>query len=154
MIAIDGGPEKGEFVKSLGATHYIDFKTTTDTVSAVWEVAPGGVHAVIVTAGSGKAFSQAASMLKIGGTLCCVGIPPGNAILEVPIALIVIKGLRITGNLVGSLKECMEAVELDTRGVVKPTVVVRPFEDLPAIYEQMEKGDIMGRVVLKVARDE
>ena len=90
-------------------------------------------------------------MLRVGGTLSCVGLPPGRACLEIPIPTLVIKGLRITGNLVGSLKECMEAVDLVRRGAVKPVVKVRPFKDLPQVYEEMEKGDISGRVVLQIA---
>ena len=90
-------------------------------------------------------------MLRAGGALSCVGIPPGRAFLETPISVIVSKGLRITGNLVGSLKECMEAVDLVRRGVVKPVVSVRPFRELPMVYKELEKGDVTGRVVLKIA---
>lgn len=93
-------------------------------------------------------------MLRIGGTLSCVGIPPGRGYIEAPISAIVIKGLHITGNLIGSLKECLEAVDLVRLGYVKPRVSIRPFEDLPAIYEEMERGDIPGRIVIKIAKDE
>jgi propanol-preferring alcohol dehydrogenase len=110
-----------------------------------------GAHAVVVTAGSAKAFAHACDMLRVGGTLSCVGIPPGRPSLETPICTIVIKGLKITGNLVGSLKECMEAVDMVRRGIVKPVVKVRPFRDLPQVYEEMEKGDISGRIVLQIA---
>lgn len=90
-------------------------------------------------------------MLRVGGTLSCVGIPPGRPALETPICTIVIKGLKVTGNLVGSLKECMEAVDLVRRGVVKPEIKIRTFKELPMVYEEMEKGDIAGRIVLKIS---
>ncbi|KAJ6782349.1 hypothetical protein PWT90_08104 [Aphanocladium album] len=154
VIGVDTGAKKAEFVKSLGATEFVDFKETPDVVSKIRELTNGGADAVIVTAGSNKAFAQAADMLRIGGTLSCVGIPPGRGYLETPISAIVIRGLHITGNLVGSLKECLEAVDYVRRGVVKPHVAVRPFEDLPAIYEELEKGDLPGRIVLKIAKDE
>ncbi|KAB2571065.1 hypothetical protein BFW01_g3904 [Lasiodiplodia theobromae] len=153
VVAVDGGLEKGGFVKSIGASDYIDFKTTPNLVQKVKELTNGGANAVIVTAGNPKAFAQAADMLKVGGTLSCVGIPPEKSFIETPISAIVIKGLHITGNLVGSLKECLEAVDLVRRGVVKPKVSIRSFEDLPAVYEELQKGDIMGRIVLKVAKD-
>jgi D-arabinose 1-dehydrogenase-like Zn-dependent alcohol dehydrogenase len=154
VIGVDGGAAKGEFIKSLGATHYVDF-AATNVVAAVLQLTNGvGANAVVVTAGNVKAFKSAADMLKIGGTLSCVGIPPERGFLETPISRIVIKGLHITGNLVGSLKECMEAVDLVRRGVVKPRVQVRPFEDLPAVYEELERGDVAGRIVLKIAQDE
>jgi D-arabinose 1-dehydrogenase-like Zn-dependent alcohol dehydrogenase len=116
----------------------------------VQEITGLGAHAAVVTAGNAKAFAHACDMLRVGGTLSCVGIPPGKPSLETPICTIVIKGLKITGNLVGSLKECMEAVDMVRRGIVKPVVKVRPFKDLPQVYEEMEKGDISGRIVLQI----
>lgn len=154
VIGVDTGAQKKEFVKFLGVSEFIDFMETPDVVGKVMELTKGGANAVIVTAGSNKAFAQAADMLRIGGTLSCVGIPPGRGFLETPISAIVIRGLHITGNLVGSLKECLEAVEFVRRGVVKPHIAVRRFEDLPAIYEEMEKGDVPGRIVVKIAKDE
>jgi len=153
VIGIDGGDEKGTFVKSIGAEKYIDFTKTTDLVQEVIKITGGGAHAVIVTAGNAKAFVSAAEMLRVRGTLSCVGIPPGKAVIETGVSTIVIKGLHITGNLVGSLKECLEAVDFVRRGVVKSMVSVRPFRDLPQAYEDMEKGNVMGRIVLKIAKE-
>jgi D-arabinose 1-dehydrogenase-like Zn-dependent alcohol dehydrogenase len=147
---VDTGPGKKEFVLGVGAKEFIDF-ATEDPVKRVQELTGLGAHAVVVTAGSAKAFAHACDMLRVGGSLSCVGIPSGRPSLETPICTIVLKGLRITGNLVGSLKECMEAVDLVRRGVVKPVIQVRPFRELPQVYEEMEKGDIAGRVVLKIA---
>lgn len=154
MYGVDGGAEKGEFLNSLGTTGYIDYTTTPNLVEKVREITNGGADAVIVTAANVKAFSQAADMLVVGGTLSCVGIPAERGFLETPISTIVIRGLHITGNLVGSLKECLEAVDLVRRGIVKPKVSVRPFEDLPKIYKELERGDVLGRIVLKIAKDE
>jgi D-arabinose 1-dehydrogenase-like Zn-dependent alcohol dehydrogenase len=152
VIGVDTGPGRREFVLGLGANEFIDF-ATEDCVQRVQEVTGLGAHAVVVTAGSARAFDNACEMLRVGGCLSCVGIPPGRPYLQTPICTIVIKGLRITGNLVGSLKECMEAVDLVRRGVVKPVIKIRPFKDLPKVYEDMEKGDISGRVVLQIESD-
>lgn len=152
VIGIDSGEEKRKLVSSFGAT-FVDFKGTPDTVQEIRKLTGGGANAVIVAAGHSAAFAQAASMLRIGGTMCCIGIPPGGGRIETPVSEIVIKGLKIKGNLVGNLKECLEAVELVRSGIVKPKIYVRPFKDLPAVYEELEKGDIAGRVVLKVGDD-
>ncbi|KAJ9293324.1 hypothetical protein DTO271G3_7820 [Paecilomyces variotii] len=152
VLGVDTGAQKRDFVLSLGTRDFIDF-ALTNPIEKVKEITNGGAHAVIVTAGNAKAFSHAAEMLRVGGMLSCVGIPPGRPHLETPISTIVIKGLKITGNLVGSLSECMEAVDLVRRGIVKPNVIVRPFRELPKVYEGMENGDISGRIVLKIAAD-
>lgn len=151
-IGIDTGTSKRDLVTSFGA-HFLDYQTT-DLLAATQDLTSGrGLDAVIVTAGSSAAFATAASLLKPEGRLCCVGIPPGGGRFETSVAEVVIKGLQIKGNLVGNLKECLEAVELVRTGKVKPRVFVRPFHDLPKVYAQLEKGDIAGRVVLKVGDD-
>ncbi|KAI1435822.1 GroES-like protein [Xylaria sp. CBS 124048] len=155
VIGVDAGAAKHDFVKSLGATAYIDILSTPNLVQQVLTLTSGaGAHSVIVTAGSAAAYAHAIEMLRVGGTLCCVGIPSGRTFFETSVTAIVIKGLRIVGNLVGTQEECLEAVELVRKGVVRPTVTVRGFEELGKVYREMEKGEVVGRVVLKVAKDE
>ena len=62
-----------------------------------------------------------------------------------------IKALHITGGLVGSLKEGMEAIEYVRKGIVKPQVEIRKFRELPQAYKQLEKADVSGRIVLRIA---
>ncbi|OKL56195.1 hypothetical protein UA08_08400 [Talaromyces atroroseus] len=153
VIAVDTGNDKREYLQSVGAKEFVDFALVPDIIEEVRRITNGGAQAVIVAAGNAKAFAYAAELLRVGGTLSCIGIPPGRPFIETPISTIVIKGLRITGNLIGSLKECMEAVELTRRGVVTPRVQVRPFRELPQVYEQLEKGDVPGRIVLQIAEN-
>ncbi|KAI9723536.1 MAG: hypothetical protein M1828_004132 [Chrysothrix sp. TS-e1954] len=154
VVAIDSGKEKGEYLKTLGINAYVDISITPSPTDMVQTLTQGGAHVVIVTSANGRAFAQAADMLRIGGILGCVGIPPGKQYIETPVSSIVIRGLRIQGNLVGSLKECLEAVEYVRRGLVKPRIEVRAFDELPQVYDDLEQGRIAGRVVLKVAKDE
>lgn len=51
-------------------------------------------------------------MLRLGGTAYLIGIPRGGGHIDTTLAEIVVKGLKIQGNVVGSLKECLDAVEL------------------------------------------
>lgn len=153
MIAIDTGDQKRDYCLSLGATHFLDFKKIRSVPAAVQELTNGGAHAVVCTSGNPKAYAMSAECLRKNGTLACVGIPPGGPFLETPISTIVIKGLRIVGSLVGSLKETLEAVELTKLGIVVPNVKIRPFRDLPAVYKELENDAVTGRVVLDVANN-
>jgi len=159
VIAIDGGRSKASYLKDLGANHYLDYlgQSPLELVSEVQRITSGGAHAAIVTAGSSKAFTAAASMLRIEGNLCCCGIPPPSPdkrdFIEASIGEIVIKGLKIQGNLTGSLQECLEAVDLVRLGWIKPKVTVRKLQDLEQIYGELEAGKVEGRVVVKITDD-
>ncbi|KAE8539371.1 hypothetical protein D1P53_004471 [Cryptococcus gattii VGV] len=152
VIAIDGGEVKKDLCLSLGAEHYIDF-LKSDTVNEVLQLTSTGAHSVVCTSGNAKAYASAAEMLRVGGTLACGGIPPGTPPIETSIGKIVIKGLKIVGCLVGSLKETLEAVELTRLGMVKPIVEVRDWKEISQVYEDLQKDRIKGRVVVKVARE-
>ena len=164
VVAVDSGDAKRKMLVEryhVPAEHWVDFKQV-DVVQKVMDLTEGiGAHAVVVTSGSSVAYAQAADMLRPGGTLACCGIPPPNtktgevdAFLRTPIPGIVIKGIRVFGNLVGSSEETMEALELVRCGLVKPMVEVRPFKELADIYERLENGDVCGRIVVKIAEDE
>jgi alcohol dehydrogenase, propanol-preferring len=149
VIGIDAGTEKQRFVESLGA-QFVVFSKCKDLGSEIEKLTDGGSHAVVVTSGHPLAFKGLADIVRIGGSISLVGIPPGDVHLDAPVASIVIKGIRIQGNLVGSLSETLDAMEFVRNGMVKPHVQVRPFRDLPQVYEMLEKGDIPGRVVLQM----
>ncbi|KAI9667184.1 MAG: hypothetical protein M1831_001361 [Alyxoria varia] len=154
VLGIDSGDNKQERVLAAGAEQYLDFRAVADPIATAQQLTDGGAHGVVVTAGNSKAYAQAAEMLRIGGTLSCVGIPPDRGFFQTAVATFVIKGLKVSGNLVGSLKENLEALDFVRRGAVKPHIVVRPFKDLPRVYEELEKDQVAGRVVLKIAEDD
>ncbi len=151
VIAIDSGGAKKALVESYGIHSFVDFAKVSDVVQEVFDITGIGADAVVVTAGSAKAYARAADMLRAGGHLCCCGIPAGESFLQTPVAGIVIKGLHISGNLIGSFQETMEAVNLVHEGKVKPKIEIRKFADLPSVYHQLEQGDVTGRIVLQVA---
>lgn len=154
VIGVDTGLAKASFIRSLGAD-FVDFAESPNVVEEIKALAGGdGAHAAIVTSGHPRAFDFATDILGIGGTLCCIGIPPGDVTLSTAIATIVIKGLKIVGNLVGSMKDTLAALEYVRKGLVQPRIEVRPFRDLPEVYHELEQGDVLGRVVLKIADDE
>ena len=54
------------------------FAKTKNVVGDVLTLPGIGVDVAIVTSGNTKAYAQAADMLRPGGSLSCVGIPPGR----------------------------------------------------------------------------
>ncbi len=151
VIAIDAGELKSDFARKLGADVAIDITKEKDVVGKVHEITNGGADYVIVAAAVGAAFVHAVDYLRVNGTLGCVGIPSDTAFIHVPVSTVVIRGITITGSLVGSMAEVVEALEFVQRGVVKPQVtVVEGLEKLPACYEALKSGKVLGRLVIKV----
>jgi propanol-preferring alcohol dehydrogenase len=76
VIAVDGGDEKAEFCKELGAEAFIDFKKTPDVGARVHEITTHGAHAVIVFPAGKETYSAAPTYLRVGGTLVAIGLAP------------------------------------------------------------------------------
>jgi len=76
VIAVDGGGDKGEFCKDLGAEAFIDFKETSDIAARIHEITGYGAHAVIVFPASKETYAAAPTYLRVGGTLVAIGLAP------------------------------------------------------------------------------
>ena len=79
MAAIGRGPEDASLSKKLGASEYIDSKST-DAVQALQKM--GGARVILATARSSKAMSQLIDGLGPNGKLIVVGVE--LAPIEVP----------------------------------------------------------------------
>jgi Zn-dependent alcohol dehydrogenase len=100
VLGIDAGPGKQQFAESLGQSSWTS-PNAGNLQEEVKRVTGGGTHAAVVTIGHPRAFSKIGRHDQgRGGLLCLVGIPPGDVCLDTPIAIIVIKGVKIQGNLV------------------------------------------------------
>jgi propanol-preferring alcohol dehydrogenase len=148
-IAIDAGQEKEQYCLGLGAEVYIDLTTTTDVPSMVREKTGGrGAGAVLVTAGSGKAYQDALKMLGPFGTLVCIGIPPPTQLVNFHPLLFIDMGIRIIGSAVGTRLDIQEAIEFVQRGLVMPTVQMTTLEQLSEVSEQITQGKVSSRASL------
>jgi propanol-preferring alcohol dehydrogenase len=59
--------------------------------------------------------------------------------------------LSVRGSNVGTRQDLNEAVAFAANGLVKATIRTAPLEDINAVLDEMRKGKIVGRVVLKLA---
>lgn len=75
VIAIDGGKEKGDMCKSIGAEHFVDFMETKDVNAEVVRLTDGlGAHGLIITATSPAAYRTGIGMLRTSGVLMSIGL--------------------------------------------------------------------------------
>lgn len=148
VAAVDVSAEKLALAKSLGAEVLVN-GAESGAVAAIQEKI-GGAHAALVTAVATKAFEQAILMLRPAGTVVYIGLPGGKSDeIRTSIAAITNWELTIRGSNVGTRMDLNEAVAFAANGLVKATIRTAPLEDINTIFDDMRKGKIVGRVVLK-----
>jgi propanol-preferring alcohol dehydrogenase len=126
IIAIDGGDEKRDLCKKLGAEEFIDFTQVSDPAAEVMKLTKYGAHGVIVTAATKEAYASAPGFLRPGGTVVAVGLPKDPTVLAgAPPLMLCLRKLNIVGSVVGTLKDVEEALDFTARGLVHVSEV--PF---------------------------
>ncbi|CCE82093.1 Piso0_002789 [Millerozyma farinosa CBS 7064] len=151
VLGIDGGKEKGEFVKSLGAESYIDFTVSKDIVKDVQAATEGGPHGAINVSVSEKAISQSVQFLRPTGTSVLVGLP-AHAKVESSVFDAVVKSVSIKGSYVGNRADTAEAIDFFSRGLIKCNIKIVGLSELAKVYELMEQGKIIGRYVVDTSK--
>jgi len=131
VAAVDVGSAGKELCLRSGADEYFD-ALDGGTIAAIKALTPNeaGVKASIITAGSGKAYQSGLDLLAVFGTLLCVGIPPPPDVLSLHPLVLIDRGIRVIGTLVGTRTETLEALEFVRRGVVTPIISTIHLEDL------------------------
>ena len=145
VIAVDIAEDKLTLAAASGADHTIN-AATTDAAAEIQQ--GGGVEGVLVTAVSRSSFAQAVSMLGRGGTMSLVGLPPGG--FELPIFEVVLMRKTIRGSIVGTRNDLAEALAFAAEGRVAAHVTTDRLDNINAIFERMEQGQIEGRVVMEL----
>lgn len=146
VIAVDIAGDKLDLARALGAEITLDARMV-DPADEVQRLVCGA-HGALVTAVSPIAFTQAIGMLRRGGTVSLVGLPPGS--FETPIFDVVLKRITIRGSIVGTRADLKEALDFAARGKVRATFETQPLEAINEILGRLESGDINGRVILQM----
>lgn len=153
VIGIDHS-SKEQLVLDSGAEAFVAFDAGKDVIAEVQKVTGGvGVHAAIPFTSSNIAYAQALGMLRLGGTLVCVGMPGGEMreIMGASPMTMIFKELTIVGSAVGNRKDAIDCLDMVARGIVKVHYQLEKMEKLPDIFDEMRSGNVQGRVVLDLA---
>ena len=145
VVAIDVDDTKLDLAKQLGADVGIN-ALKVNVKDEVLKATGDGCHGVLVTAVSPKAFEQAVSIVRRGGTMVLNGLPPGK--FDLSIFDMVLDGITVRGSIVGTRLDLKEALDIAARGKVKAHIHVEPLENINDIFERMEQGKIDGRIVI------
>ncbi|KAH8812274.1 Zn-dependent alcohol dehydrogenase [Xylogone sp. PMI_703] len=148
IIAIDTGKEKEKLCKELGAEVYLDYEID-DIEKSVKDLTGGyGAHAVVCTTGSDAAYVQAFQLVRILGTVVCVGLSMGK--LQVSPFTVAIRGLKLIGSSVGTEEEMEELLDMAVNGDIVPHVELFDLSELHEVVYKLDKAQMYGKAVLKI----
>jgi len=143
VAAIGRGSENAPLARKLGASLYIDSKTT-NVAEELQKL--GGAQAILATAPNSKAMSELIDGLGPTGKFMVVGISP-DPIAVTPLQLII--GERaIRGSAVGTPTDSEETMNFAELTGVRPMIETYPLEKAEEAYARMMSGKAEFRVVL------
>lgn len=108
-----------------------------------------GVAAAVVCTDSIKVTAWTLSLLRIGGTVVVLGLPPDS--WQFDSSILVFRELTIKGSYVASAESTTRMMEAVGRSGIRSQITRVAFEDTPEIVERYEKRDFKGRMVVEFA---
>jgi D-arabinose 1-dehydrogenase-like Zn-dependent alcohol dehydrogenase len=143
VAAIGRGPENAALAKKLGASVYIDSKST-NAAEALQKL--GGAQVILATAPSSKAMSEIFDGLGPNGKLIVIGVA-FDPIEVTPVQLV--SGSRsIQGWASGTSADEEETLRFAGLTGVRPMIETYPLEKAAEGYARMMSGKAQFRVVL------
>lgn len=144
VTVLSTSPSKEADAKKLGAHHFI---LTTDEEQ--FKNAANKFDFIIDTLSASHDYNNYVGLLRTGGTLICVGLPPDP--IQVPGFNIVFTRKCIAGSLIGGLPETQEMLDYCAEHNITADVEVIPIQQINEAYERMIKSDIKYRFVIDMA---
>ncbi|KAJ6089271.1 hypothetical protein N7467_004487 [Penicillium canescens] len=144
VVAISRKSDKKEDALKLGADDFIATGEDEDWVTRHGQ----SLDLIISTASSSKMpIAGYCSLLRYRGTFVQLGAPEDGG-LEIPAFVLIIKGIKLGGSLIGSPDEIREMLDLAAAKGVKPWIQERPMKDANQAILDMNNGDARYRYVL------
>src|SRR5215471_9953923 len=142
--AVDVDDSKLEFASKLGA-HRVLNAASSEVVKELRKA--GRVHAAVVTSAAKPAYDSAFSSVRQGGTLVVVGLPAEP--LTFPAIMMAATETKIIASSVGTREDLRQVLDLAASGKLSSRTETRPLDQINEVLEDMRKGRITGRVVVK-----
>jgi len=151
VVAVTGRPEQEGFLRSLGAA---DVAPRSDFADKARPLARE-LWAGAVDVAGGNTLANVISQIKRGGAVAACGLADSMS-LPTSVAPFILRGVNLYG--IDSVMAPFERRQRAWQGIVQyldPSLLESlttevDFEDLPALGEQILKGQVRGRVVVQI----
>ncbi|MCQ0989452.1 zinc-dependent alcohol dehydrogenase family protein [Jiella marina] len=149
VISTSSSDEKLERLKSLGAAHTINYKTTENWGERVLELTNGRGVDHVVEVGGPATLGQSITACRIAGHIALIGVLTGRS-GEIPTAALMAKQQRLKGLIVGSRQHQMDFVRALEATGLKPQID-RSFalDEIADAFRHEESGAHFGKICLE-----
>lgn len=140
LVVVDPLENRRQLAEALGATTTLD-PTSDDVPAAVTELTRGGADGVVEAAGRADTILQATQLVRVGGSVAIVGIPPGP--VELPIADLLMRNVTLRQGL-GYLGAMDRLVALIAAGRLDATALITHHytgDQLAEAFHTFERQD-------------
>src|ERR1700689_1972910 len=107
-----------------------------------------GVNVALVTSAANSPYNTAFNSERPTGTLLVVGLPAQD--ISFPPILMAAGEIQIKASAVGTREDLHEILAMGAAGKVHCQVTTRPLADVPEVLAELSRGEISGRVVLRL----
>lgn len=155
-IAIDNRESSRQLAKTmqnelLRPDMVLDSTDSKAAAAEIFQATNGeGLAAVVVCTDSVEVNAWAQTLVRIGGTLGVLGIPPGEPWKFDP-TLMVFREMIIRSSYVASRESTERMLETVVKHGVESDLTIVGFEDIPKLVEMYQKPSFKGRLVVKIA---
>ncbi len=144
VTAIDVDDAKLSLARGSGAQQTLN--STMQDVAAILRES-GGVHLALVATPAKAAYDTAFTVLRAGGAVMIVGLP--SEPLTFDAVKLARNEARILTSVVGTRQDVRDTLALAAAGKLHCRVETRPLAEINEILDEMHRGALLGRVVVK-----
>lgn len=150
VVAVDPQPQRRALAAELGATATVD-PTGDEVAAALRDATGGGATAAVDTTAIPAVLAAALNSLRSLGRLAVVGL--GQPVAELPVGLIMGKGLTVRGVVEGDSDRhtfLPKLADLWRRGELplEKLVTTYPFEDFAQAWQAAKHGHVVKPVLV------
>jgi alcohol dehydrogenase, propanol-preferring len=143
VIAADVDDAKLALARESGAQHSINLRNRD---AAADLRASGGVHLALVATPAKAAYDVAFTVPRAGGAVMIVGLP--SEPLTFDAVKLARNESRILTSVVGTRQDLRDTLALAASGKLRCHVETRPLAEVNSVLDSMQRGTLLGRVVL------
>lgn len=144
VTVLSQSPSKEADAKRLGAHKFINTKDEEQV-----KTVQGYFDFILDTVSAEHDYNFYLSMLRVRGTMVCVGLP--NIPATVPASTLVFFGRNLGGSLIGGIAETQEMLDYCAKNNITSDVEVINIKDINEAFVRMEKSDVKYRFVIDMA---